>query len=181
MASALTEQQSDSLQQEFLTLPAEIRNIIYRYVLHEDYIYAFDGTLPPSQPGLLQVNRQLRKEASEIYYKENIFRFEIRGFNIDTLLEWSRSSPHRQHATLGLRFDRTILWKNLLKWLKAYYDIELRDMGHFTDYLHNSIRAAARMFEVVQKSGDKGLSWEEVEVNLEMWHKVLAAENPKWQ
>ena len=170
MASAPTEQQFDSPQQNLLTLSGEIRNTIYRYVLHEDYINVPDGTLALSQPGLLQVNRQLRKEASDIYYEENIFRFEIRGLNIDTLLEWSRSSPRRQHATIDLRFDGTIFWTDLLKWLKAYYDFEPRDMGDLTDCPHSLIRTAARMFDIVQTLRDNGLSWEEVEEHLETWY-----------
>ena len=48
-------------------------------------------------------------------------------------------------------------------------------------YWRTPARVAARMFEVVEKLGKKGLSWEEAEENLEMWHQVLAEDNPNWK
>jgi hypothetical protein len=67
-----------------------------------------------------------------------------------------------------------MVWKNLLKWLKAYYDFELRGLNDFTDYPRKPVRVAARMFRAIEKLEDKGLLWEEVEENLEMWHQILA-------
>lgn len=67
-------------QSPLLKLPPELRNSIYRYALVEPsspYIKIPAGALPPPQPGLLQTCTQVRRDATEIYYKENWFGFVI--------------------------------------------------------------------------------------------------------
>ncbi|EMC96951.1 hypothetical protein BAUCODRAFT_48719, partial [Baudoinia panamericana UAMH 10762] len=56
-----------------LNLPGELRNYIYRLALVEDDHIKISKNSKPLQPGILQVSRQCRKEASDIYYQENIF------------------------------------------------------------------------------------------------------------
>lgn len=58
-----------------LSLPAELRSRIYDLALTQaDYI-----TVTPDlrQPRLLSVNRQIRKEARNIWYMSNTFDFRI--------------------------------------------------------------------------------------------------------
>ena len=77
--------------------------------------------------------------------------------------------------------EESMVWKNSLQWLKAYYDYELRGLSDLTDDPRKPVRVAARMFEVVEELGKKVLSWEEVEETLEIWHQVLAEDNSQWQ
>lgn len=58
----------------FLSLPPEIRNMIYRYTLVEGDIFV-DTTV--MQPALLQLNRQIRAESIQIYYKGNHFHWTL--------------------------------------------------------------------------------------------------------
>ena len=43
--------------------------MIYRHALVEEYVYIAPNARPPQQPGLLQVNRQVRSETVNIYYQ----------------------------------------------------------------------------------------------------------------
>ena len=73
-------------QQEcrLLSLAPEIRNRIYRYVLVEDedsdIIIDSDHALP-AHPSLLHTCRQIRHEASEIYFAENVFVVRIHTYD----------------------------------------------------------------------------------------------------
>lgn len=57
----------------FLLLPAEIRNIIYEQALASKNPIRIVPDLRILLPSLLQVNRQIRQEASTIFYRSNVF------------------------------------------------------------------------------------------------------------
>ncbi|KAI7774082.1 hypothetical protein LA080_009285 [Diaporthe eres] len=65
MAARMGQDESNFL---FLSLPPEIRNIIYRQALVQ---YPFISSM--SQPALLRTNKQIRAEAFEMYYAQNEF------------------------------------------------------------------------------------------------------------
>lgn len=76
-----------------LSLPAELREMIYTFALtDDDCVEPTDG-----KPALLQANRQVRREASPIYYTLNAFAFSLSS---DTQLRaWLRSlGPFAQHV-----------------------------------------------------------------------------------
>lgn len=66
-AKAMEKPKSDP-KPNFMTLPAELQNLIYRFVLHEAETIVIDKKSPPAQPALLQTCRQIRNDASGIYY-----------------------------------------------------------------------------------------------------------------
>jgi hypothetical protein len=78
---------------EFLSLPSEIRNMIYCDSLVEKSI---NVTASTTQPGLLQVNRQIWREANLIYCKENSFHWNIWAFDATNYIAWCASSNERR-------------------------------------------------------------------------------------
>lgn len=59
----------------FLSLPGEIRNLIYRHALVSPKTYTVKLQFFPLDTALLRVNKQVYAEASDIFYHENIFWF----------------------------------------------------------------------------------------------------------
>ena len=59
--------QDTGSQSGFLGLPGEVRNTISRYAITTDKWI----NLSDRKPGLLSVNRQLRRETEGLYYREN--------------------------------------------------------------------------------------------------------------
>ena len=58
-----------------LSLPGELRNQIYRYVLLSDRSFPVQIQFAPLHTAFLRVNKQMYFEASDIFYCENTFRF----------------------------------------------------------------------------------------------------------
>lgn len=77
----------DERESRLLTLPPELRNIIYRHTL-VDGTFKIYGSGPSTQPSLLQVNHQIRHEAIQLYYSENFFAWHIRAFDRTQYLTW---------------------------------------------------------------------------------------------
>lgn len=109
-------------------LPAELRNRIYRYALvtpnangetivdHTNY----------AQSALLRTSRQLRHEASPVFYFENVFRFACPDFDCTTLVSFSRhyrrywSSPRAGKFKFEIGGQKRC-WKNLERWCRLVH------------------------------------------------------------
>lgn len=128
-----------------LELPAELRNSIYRYVLLGYWKNWMEDQTRPivdiedhdfEQPSLLRTCRQIRSEASPIYYLQTHFYLTIHNFDPEIVHRlhrqmvryWSNSDnqlqnkfKHRCLVTSGPGFG----WNNLMAWLKLYYDGEV--------------------------------------------------------
>ncbi|KAK3613916.1 hypothetical protein LTR56_026457 [Elasticomyces elasticus] len=82
-----------------LTLPAEIRNLIYKFI--------FQGTHAPAHPrgatpAVLRVCRQLKAEANGIFYTNSSFDF--RDFHVG--VAWLvRLDPERRKVITEVRYD----------------------------------------------------------------------------
>ena len=174
----------DDSSVHFLSLSPEVRNIIYRFAIVEDgLIVIHQQSPPPQQPGLLQVSRQIRQEAIDIYYQENLFRWRLRNYNADRYIRWCQSSLSRYLANDELCFKivEGSKWENILQWLEAdYLDIapslaidENEPYGHIT--------AVSRLFEMAHNLRMLGLSWEQVKQQLETVRLALAAVDPMWR
>ena len=164
-----------------LLLPAEIRLLIYHYVLVKGRIRIQSHALPPPQPGVLQVSRQLRRETQEIYYIENEFKWYIRDFDARTFLKWSRSSDWRKRANHVWSFRGDSGWDNLLKWLEAAYHRHAACPGELSpDSVPTTVglgATALQIFGVTRQMRKQGLSWEQVKANLEIVRLALTAAN----
>ncbi|KAK4575334.1 hypothetical protein LTR86_001188 [Recurvomyces mirabilis] len=60
------------------SLPAELRNRIYEHVLLADQTVQVQAYGPSVIPDLLQVNKQLRKEAGRVFCFGNEFEFVVK-------------------------------------------------------------------------------------------------------
>ena len=139
------------------------------------------------QPALLQVNRQVKQEASSIYYKGNRFHIVIHCFDAERYVRWRESSDARRHASLTFQVTTNGGWrsshsKHLLDWLHAYFHRQCE--GYFSceqqeEELYdqtpydmegecNHFIRAARLFKMVRRARDvtKRL-WNEVHDDLE--------------
>jgi len=72
-----------------LDLPAEIRNHIYTLALAQDHPVLISTYGRSNRASLLRVNRQIRSEASQIYYSINTFRATIDDAMIRGPIRWS--------------------------------------------------------------------------------------------
>ncbi|KAK5720625.1 hypothetical protein LTR15_006585 [Elasticomyces elasticus] len=82
-----------------LTLPAEIRNLIYKFI--------FQGTHAPAHPrratpAVLRVCRQLKGEASGIFYTNSSFDFHDFHVGVAWLV---RLDPERRKVITEVRYD----------------------------------------------------------------------------
>ena len=122
------------LESRLLELPAELRNDIYRFALvgdPEDKIKITPGMPnPPYEPALLRVSRQVRNEASSIYYQENHFRFDMPNFDASAYIKWVRAEPivrSRLQVWFKLQVITScdVAWENLVRWLEAIHNREV--------------------------------------------------------
>ncbi|KAK5127466.1 hypothetical protein LTR85_006805 [Meristemomyces frigidus] len=167
-----------------LSLPPELRNIIYRHVLVEpSNIVVPHGTLPPPQPGLLRSGKQVRREAIKIYYTENVFTFRLRNYDASTYHKWAGKSILHQKAPVKWKFHGSPNWANLLQWLHWFNDKECN--GPSTREMSADDKdqfAVAQLFAIVQERqrGKLKEPWIQVEVLLEHVHQVMTAFKQRW-
>jgi hypothetical protein len=105
-------------------LLAELRIELYRPVLYTpDAIDLYNGRRQP-EPPLLLVNRQIREEGREIYYRENVFRFYVEDNGADSMVRWMQSCAARGSKPCNILYviRDTRMWSNLLAWLKVVFE-----------------------------------------------------------
>jgi hypothetical protein len=172
---------NDCTHSLLLSLPPEIRNIIYRYALVEDEIEIDPPMSPvPEQPSLLQTNRQVRAEASDIYYKENEFVWCIEDFNVEAFVAWSESSRATKRSTLVMRLDGKPTWANLVWWLGVYCTRKAQGLGFSEEDVHPMVTAAEQLFKLASNLAKKGLRWEEIKPNLELMREAFGNYDVEW-
>lgn len=72
----------------FLALPAELRNIIYRYVLPkgQEVTITDQGYI---RTNLLLANRQIHSELWLMAFERSSYRIRVQDYNTDTLHRWT--------------------------------------------------------------------------------------------
>ena len=168
----------------FLSLPPEVRNIIYRFAVVEDEpIVLHQQSPPPQQPGLLQISRHIRQETIEIYYQENLFQWRLHNYNADRYIRWCESSRERCLANdeMYLTTVEGSKWENVLQWLEADYFDKAPSITIDEDEPYGHSTAVSRLFEMVHNLQALDLSWEQVKQQLETVRLALAAVDPLWR
>lgn len=123
-----------------LSLPGELRNRIYRFVLVEqpsiEFYSKHDSQDPFSdltvleeqhtiEPGLLPSCAQIRNEARPIFFQENIFYTYIQDGKLEPQLgHWFWRRVRRSRRCLG--HTGSLLWCNVDPWLIAYWSGDMR-------------------------------------------------------
>lgn len=102
-------------------MPAELRNRIYRDVLLEDEVTVDDNS--HLQPGLLRACRQLRNEATRIYYEEKAFILRVFDLRLSIpshhwlMVDVPRVPMPRMRLLVG----GAMHWDNLVEWMKRLH------------------------------------------------------------
>jgi len=127
-----------------LALSGELRNSIWRFALVEDKPIDITSKVTPTEPALLAVNRQIRKECTGIYYGENAFQCAANPtFNyhsahqpgLDT--NWLRAVGTiraKKISRYNVYRPATGLWNSDAKYLSGgyeYYCEQYRRLGVF--------------------------------------------------
>lgn len=114
-SSTSAQKPADAPKQTLLSLPPEMRNRIYRYVLLEtEPIRTTPSRTPPPQPGLLSTCRQIRKESLDIYYQENKFKIHVVHFDSRQLAEFNARSSAQCLANVSVTIANSNNWSNLM-------------------------------------------------------------------
>lgn len=151
-----------------LTLPAELRNAIYRLVLVVD-IYVEVDDHDHHTHSLLRTCRQLRKEASSFFLDENIFWIIFTDLRARMPIQhWAVLCVEKQR--IALVTVGSMHWNNLKQWLKIYHEncgtypsmADEEEEGDASD-------VAAYAFNIVDAM--QGLPWLTVEAILEEYRR----------
>ncbi|KAK5739142.1 hypothetical protein LTR17_005443 [Elasticomyces elasticus] len=151
---------------KLFSLPAELRNAIWEYVLIEPD--AERGvTITPSLelPTLHSVSRLVRYETMSIWYRGQIFTHDIWNCNPDTMLAWTRHIIDVGHTDRNTwKCQYAILgkpnWDNLMRWCKT---------------MIVSSTAIAISFHMNRRS------WKECMDELEALRRSVGAYEKKWR
>ena len=117
-ARTMTDQSTSPL----LKLPGELRNRIYRFALiTHDHIRLPVTTRTFPEPALLATNKEIRREASSLFYSENHFMIEVRDFDSTACVIFSHKIAYVEGLkTARYRFSwlsKRPNWANLHLWL----------------------------------------------------------------
>ncbi|KAK4995285.1 hypothetical protein LTR66_004870 [Elasticomyces elasticus] len=175
-----------------LRLPGELRNKIYRMALIWGIARLQIQRGRDKQPALIQVCRQIRREAFSIFFQEAPFQVDIVGLDGTDIIEWMR--PHRGRFTNGVTLNLVgdPSWPNLLRWMQEIHagraeywlnECSRPDLARFPNTLPRVKRIEAVLYQCMQitvRMAKIGSRWEEVEGVLECMHQALGAHDRRW-
>ena len=142
-----------------LSLPAEIREIIWEYTLIEPEAIRVTRTL--QEPGLLSACLRTRHEAQGLWYSGNRWSINVHDCDATLLVKWMRQCRRFASTEVMLYAELSggVDWARLLTWLEIDYD----ERDYFTNLTIRSsnknverIVNAAHMFLL----GNRGRSFE---------------------
>lgn len=188
----LTPCQIDNAQanSKLLNLPPELRNRIYEYCLKAEYqrgIYKFAGpwkidvTDGPKPPGFLFTCKQVREDASKIWYLGNELGLEIENYDAATLVAWEKLC-RQINETLGARpvTGMTVLltahWKNLKQWCHYLWAAKLPFVKQFIEEPNDKVLYSAQT--TAQEC--QGLPREKCERMLDAFRGVAGEVDNRW-
>lgn len=167
------------------SLPAELRNRIYRETFNLDGTVTVTSNQFP-EPALLSVCKQLRNEASPIFYAERTFSVDVSNFITEPVLAYKQ-----KEAIVAKDFDVEMSfeawtsaghrrnWSNLFIALqRAHKGYPLRFPEERVDTDCVCVQALRAAFATVKNLQD--LPWHRVEPIIEGYHGILAAHNRNW-
>ncbi|KAK4955217.1 hypothetical protein LTR10_007412 [Elasticomyces elasticus] len=163
----------------FLNLPPELRNSIYEHTLVSHEPIRIGKTV--KQPPLLQVCKQIRREAGPLYFHQNNFRVVL------TDLDFTSTMRLCQLAKLFLLVLPTISysvtrsdqgnWENLLTGAKAVHVGLIPRSGRVVNGTGHGAAAmgALRMAHKLRRT-----KWKEVKKSLEEYKEVVVRSGTGW-
>lgn len=186
--TADTPQSSTDGRSLLLKLPPELRNTIYRFALVSDA--NIDIHFPHfDESSLLMVCKQIRREASPIFYLENNFYLLVHNYDSTACLKWKEKIDvlvHRQEIPSALNYiggstRSAPSWRNLQEWLRRIHD------GTVLFSINPPTQTASQdvvdlmlggMFSMVVRM--QSLPWVDVAKELQEQRVILAKLDPCW-
>lgn len=154
-----------------MTLPAELRNEMYRLCLVEGRIRMPTIGRSTAPPALLQTCRLIRKESATIYFKENNFNFRIHSLDMTRTEEWVALSDLHANAKVSLGFRGQPKWENLLVWLEHFWEdrwLGFSDPNNDEQEISNGGSVVHHVFTIVEELKEAPeMTWEKVRTVLE--------------
>ena len=172
------------LRANFLTIPGELRNKIYRLALISDgKIVVARGQF--AEPDLLRTCRQIRTEATKIYYLENEWAIDYPNWEYAT----AEAFVHHVQLVQGVAFARMkIYWQNsgshrnranLLELARVLHEGK-RGMGWLAAGNNPSVLMSATMGVNEIARAMKQSPWEQVERVLEIYLEQVPKQTSGW-
>ena len=187
-----TASDSDS---RLLSLPAELRNRIYRLVLLRRRPTRVKKSGFSQGSGILATCKQIRHEALKICYYKNIFRVSTPKWNTDALVSFNK-----QIRRLGLQVgpgkgmkitsitdgpSREPHWANLLEWARLFHSRTLcwthsnNDSPALSSHQGAVVHNVGRAIKITACQ-TRDLPWRQVEEILAPQRLVLALVDERW-
>ncbi|KAI7233939.1 hypothetical protein KC330_g5070 [Hortaea werneckii] len=165
-------------QAHLLTVPGELRNVIYRLVLLSDERIKIDKT-HRKMPPMLRTCQQIYAEARSIYFGENSFQVTVRHLRPTVPgHHWIFDKETRLDLYVKLigKFD----WENLVSWLSWYHRYKGIYLGCFRDRDSTLERLdhVCLAFDIVKKM--LRTKWEVVRAVLDIYRESSELSKMKW-
>ncbi|KAI7535771.1 hypothetical protein KC331_g11853 [Hortaea werneckii] len=166
-------------QAHLLTIPGELRNIIYRLVLLSDDRIKIDKR-HRKMPPLLRTCQQIYAEARSIYFGENSFQVTVRHLRpIIPRRHWILSTKMQGDLKIKLigKFD----WENLMSWLACYHRYKGAYLGCFRPLepsAHKRLDHVTCAFSIVDRMFKT--KWQDVRAVLDEYREVTELGKMRW-
>ena len=150
-------------------MPTELRRRIYEEVFVSSTTLEISAT-SPGPPKLLEVNHQIRDEATEIYYNKNKFEIVLQNCDIDPVIgayqSWREQSA--DNAEPPIRLVGQPRWTNIQNWCETYSkgDFPRLEIDQSTSTVRREKTTVSHMMDIVD-SLDHDEGWAATQIALE--------------
>ena len=177
---------------KLLSLPPELRDIIYRLALLEDGPIFLKEPQAFQQPGLLLTNSQIRNEAICLYYAENLFVTSVWSYDASPVrrlhnLQRTHVTASAARSSIKCHIQKRGVpnWENLLKWLQSFYKGDAPGYRHspakpYFNHIEAESQVLFTMFRLVAKAALNDSDWKFTKELLEAHHDLLIYHDPLW-
>ena len=165
-----------------LTMPPELRNIIYRYILVEEkQLYLSRRSWVSHQRPLPQICRQVRDDAFKLFYTLKEFGVENKDCDASVLHHLSLLS--KRNNVSGMKYyllrSEQPSWVSLKAWVKQYHS--LKNVGLFYKWKTHTLEhvVVGTVFQTAKQCRD--MAWGCVKKLVDVHHHTLIKIDPRWE
>lgn len=184
--TASVQEYTENIPSPLLSLPPELRSIIWEYALYEHGVINITPSLKP--PPLLQVSGQIREEAADLWLRANTFQIDIDDCDMTLFNKFSSLVREVTRTGSGVwRFDRmdaewrfhlhTANWPNLMDICLLVWKGASEIITSTPDDELTVVHAAT---EIAASAREARTSWETCRAQLGSLRRVAGRLNPKW-
>ncbi|KAK4958795.1 hypothetical protein LTR10_003591 [Elasticomyces elasticus] len=168
----------DTQTSAFLALPPELRNRIYELALLQGHTILVHKQL--RIPSLLQVSRQVKKEASGIWYEGNRLRHNILDCDAGLLQKFNDHCDiidMKSPEELGIY--ETPNWPNLIEWCKGVHAGYSESLPHDEGEDFNEVETViSSAHDIAIEAKDQ--PWEKCEALLKILRRTAGRYDKRW-